>query len=349
MAPEALGPGLPAVDLQAAVDQVGSRWEAVRRARVLVTGGTGFVGRWLVEVLGLARQRHALDCHALILTRDARRVIDRWPWIGLQPWVQFIESDVRAIRGVSGPLEVVLHGAVDTATAEDPKTIREVCEEGARRVLELAGTCNARHFHLMSSGAVYAARRVGQADPGEGESIHGPEPGPYGAYSEGKRSAERIVRSACIAGCTMTVSRVFGVAGPGLPLDGRFAIGNFIQDALSGGSIRVHGDGRAVRSYLHAADMAAWIWSIALGAPSGTVLNVGSPDAITTLELADRVRTLLAPRAEIVVQSVGSIGSTRYVPDVSAIRGMLAMSPTRSLEACIRGTAAHYHPPSGPA
>jgi nucleoside-diphosphate-sugar epimerase len=349
MASEALGPGLPAVDLQAAVKQVGSRWEVLRRARVLVTGGTGFVGRWLVEVLGLARQSRELDCDALILTRNARRVIDRWPWIASQPWVQLIESDVRSLRDIHGPLQVVLHGAVDTGTAEDPATIRDVCEEGTRCVLGLARTCGTRHFHLMSSGAVYTTRRVGQADPREDESIDGPEPGPYGAYSEGKRAAERVAQSAPIEGCAMTVSRVFGLAGPGLPLDGRFAIGNFIRDGLSGGPIHVQGDGRAVRSYLHAADMAAWTWSIALGAPSGTVLNVGSPDAITIEELADRVRSLLAPQAEIVVQSVGAVGSTRYVPDVSAIHGMLALSPSRSLEACIRGTAGHYHPLAGPA
>lgn len=349
MGPEASDAGLPAFDLRAATDMVGSGWDSLRRTRVLITGGTGFVGRWLVETLACARQSRALDCQALILTRDAHRAIARWPWIASQPWVQLIESDVRSLRDIGGPIGVVLHGAVDTGASENPETTRDVCEQGVRRVLALAQACGTERLHLISSGAVYAARSVGQADPKEDEPIDEAAPGPYGAYSDGKRAAERIARSTPISGCSLTVSRVFGLAGPGLPLDGRYAIGNFIRDGLVGGPIHVHGDGKAVRSYLHAADMAAWIWRIALGAPSGAVLNVGSPDAITTLELARQVRDLLSPRAEILVQSSGAVASTRYVPDVSAIRATLGLSPSRSLEACIRGTAGHYHPLEGPA
>ena len=334
---------LPADDLRAAVDLVESGWDSLRGARVLVTGGTGFVGRWLVESLGLARQVHGLECSAIILTRNARRTVDRWPWIESQAWLHLVESDVRSMPDPPGPIQLILHGAVDTSPAADANTVRDVCERGVLRMIACARACGAERFHLVSSGAVYGARAPGQADPREDEPIDEAVAGPYGAYSDGKRRAEQIARRSIGGGCALTMSRVFGLAGPGLPLDGRFAMGNFIRDAVSGVPIHVRGDGRAMRSYLHGSDLAAWIWLIILQAPPFSVFNVGSPEAIGMADLARRVRDLLAPSATIAVDAGESIPATRYVPDVSSISKVLGLRATRSLDACILGTAGHYH------
>lgn len=334
---------LPAHDLHCAAMQVGTQWREVADRRILITGGTGFVGRWLVETLAHARASHHLACELSLVTRSATRTRERWPWLASQLWISLLEADVREIPMSQGSIDVVLHGAADTAIAVGTCDVAEVCELGTRRMLELAERCGASRFHLVSSGAVYAPRQAGDPDPTESEPIDQATQAPYGAYALGKQAAERLVSKAS-NGCNaaVTVSRVFGLIGPSLPLDGRFAIGNFIRDALHGGPILVRGDGQSVRSYLHGADLAAWIWTLTLAGARGTVLNAGSDEAISIADLAGRVRDLLAPRCSVRIEAASGVDRSRYVPDASRAGELLGLRRHRTLDQGILGTARHY-------
>ena len=141
-----------------------------------------------------------------------------------------------------------------------------------------------------------------------------------------------------------SVARCWAFCGPYLPLDRHFAIGNFIGDILAGRPIQIQGDGTPRRSYLYAADLAVWLWTILFRAPALVPFNVGSAHDVSILELAQTVAASLNPRTEIRIAQQGVPGAAplRYVPCVDRAREVLGLRETVGLEECIRRTAKWY-------
>ena len=138
------------------------------------------------------------------------------------------------------------------------------------------------------------------------------------------------------------IARCFAFVGPHLPLDTGFAAGNFIRDALRGGPIQVKGDGTPRRSYLYAADLAAWLWTILVEGRPGRAYNVGSDADLSIRELADEVRKVVAPQADVTVAKQPEPGklAERYVPDITRARTDLRLGVWISLQDAIARTVA---------
>jgi dTDP-glucose 4,6-dehydratase len=118
-------------------------------------------------------------------------------------------------------------------------------------------------------------------------------------------------------GLSVRIARCFAFVGPYLPLDQHFAIGNFIGNALRGEDIRIRGDGRAVRSYLYAADLAIALWTLLFKGQSGETCNIGSPEAVSIGELAHAVVQAVAPQLRVEIAGAVVPGLDYYVPDTA--------------------------------
>jgi dTDP-glucose 4,6-dehydratase len=161
------------------------------------------------------------------------------------------------------------------------------------------------------------------------------------AYGEGKRIAETMC--ACYAsahGVDALIARCFAFVGPYLPLDTHFAIGNFIRDAMRGEAILVSGDGTPTRSYLYAADLAVWLWTILLRGTSGRPYNVGSRREVTIGDLARAVGSAVEPGVPVIVAGTPVPGANphRYVPDVARAETELGLREWIPLESAIERT-----------
>jgi nucleoside-diphosphate-sugar epimerase len=139
------------------------------------------------------------------------------------------------------------------------------------------------------------------------------------------------------------IARCFAFAGPGLPVNAHFAIGNFVRDAMAGGPVRIEGDGTPSRSYLYASDLAIWLWTILFRGKERQPYNVGSERAVTIAELAAAVvevfNEVFNPRLRVEIAGVPVPGKPplQYVPSTRLARTELGLKESVDLkEAIIR-------------
>lgn len=339
---------LPAEDLDLILRRTSSLWEEVRGQRIFLTGGTGFFGRWLVESFCHVNRELGLDARLTILTRDAGAFERKCPHLAGDPAVDLLAGDVRTFAFPEGEYLYVIHAATEARArqaAEAPLEMLSTIVDGTERVLQFAASHGAQKFLLTSSGAVYGRQPGGMTHVPE-TYPGGPDPlQPASVYAEGKRMAELL----CAlyqqgSGVECKIARCWAFCGPHLPLDEHFAIGNFIGDVLAGRAIEIRGDGTPRRSYLYAADLAVWLWTMLFRAPGLVPVNVGSDRDVSILELAQTVAAVLEPEVEIRVagQAVEGAEPSRYVPRVDRARELLGLRQTVGLEEAIRRTAEWY-------
>jgi dTDP-glucose 4,6-dehydratase len=195
---------------------------------------------------------------------------------------------------------------------------------------------------FTSSGAVYGEVSSSINLIPEDFPIATPSADHYSAYAEGKRRAESMLRDATVAGhCEGITARLFAFSGENLPRDRHFAIGNFVDSAITQKKIVVRSDGSSIRSYLDEKDMAQWLLSIAEKGTSGNIYHVGSERAISIRDLAflisDRCEMLTGESIpiEILGQTSHLDGVSRYVPSTLQTRMNLELSEKISLEKSI--------------
>ncbi|MGH9102746.1 MAG: NAD-dependent epimerase/dehydratase family protein [Acidimicrobiales bacterium] len=327
---------LPAADLEAGLERCATDLEAWRGAHVLVTGGTGFLGSWLVASLLHAQERLGLGLRLELLTRDPASVSAL-----SGQCLRLVQGDVRTAGGL-GQLDLIVHGAASSSAAfgrgdGEPRAMASTIIEGTMAVLEAAVQGSSRVL-LLSSGAVYG-RQVGEA-VSEGETTAPDTMAPASAYAQAKRMAETLCACATSAGdAAAVVARLFSFVGPRIPLAAHFAAGNFLDDALHRRPVRVRGDGRDVRSYLYAGDLPEWCWALASRGQAGHAYNVGSPEGLTIGELATRVAALVEPPLAVRVDGEPSEEPPgRYVPSTALAERELGLSPRTAVNPALRRT-----------
>jgi len=326
-------------DLQRCHEVLGiSSWRALTGQSIFIAGGTGFIGKWLLATLLDADERLSLGCRITVLSRDPSVFQRGWPAVAAR--VNWIAGDVRDFSITNEHFDVIVHAATDVASQVSPQNVFSTCLDGTRHLLEMASKCGTSRFLLVSSGAIYGPLPAGMTHVPE-THLGGPDPllG-SSAYGEGKRVSEWLCAQASANGVEVKIARVFALVGPHLPLDKQFAIGNFLQAAMAGKRIIIQGDGTPFRSYLYAADMAAWLWAVLIRGEKSRAYNVGSEESLSILDLAERISSILGCKLDVSTRHQPQPGAAamHYVPNTARTRLDLQLPVAMPLEEAIART-----------
>ncbi len=294
-------------------------WQELRGKRIFMSGGTGFFGCWLLESFAWVNDALDLRASAVVLTRDPAAFERKAPHLASHSAIRLHPGDVASFAFPADEFRFVIHAAGEV----HHQCSIDAVEAGTRRMLDFARHCGATKFLYTSSGAVYGDHSAS-------------------TYAESKRRAEAL----CIA-CTnehpieCKIARCFAFAGPYLLLDGRYAFGSFLRDAMAGQTIRGNGDGTPHRSYLYAADLAVWLWTILFRGASGKPYNVGSEREVSIAQLANEIAQTLHPGigVEFAREPDPSQPVRRYVPSTELARTELGLREHIDLREAIQRTA----------
>jgi UDP-glucose 4-epimerase len=324
------------------------------RLRLLITGGAGFIGSHLAE--------------AWLAAGGAVRVLDDLSTGRL--------ANLEACRGHSGfefrqgsvldraelcaalqGVDLVAHLAslvgVERVLAEPARTVAVGAGSGRR----LASLCRERRLPLLcvSSSEVYGPWALPPLREPECERQSPADLrawGPRGRYARAKRVAERAALGPG-GPSRAAVVRLFNVSGPRQGLDSGMLLPRLVSAALTGAPLELFGDGLQTRSFCHVLDAAEGLLRLARGLCSQDgwphrLYNLGSDRERSLLEVAGRVRALLAPAAEIrVLGGRGAPGRSgldprRRAPCLKRLEADLGWRPTRGLDPLILDLAGWF-------
>src|SRR5271170_1144662 len=304
--------------------------------RILVTGGSGFIGSHLCRRLLAAGHEVLVVDNFYSSTR--RNVIDLLP----EPRFELMRHDVTFPLYVE--VDQIYHLACPASPVyyqRDPVQTTKTCVHGSINMLGLAKRLGARVL-LASTSEVYGDPAVHP----QVESYWG-NVNPVGlrsCYDEGKRCAETLFfdywRQHQLP---VKVARIFNTYGPNmLPDDGR-VVSSFIVSALRGEPLTVFGDGSQTRSFCYADDMVDGLIRLMNSPPEVTgPVNLGNPGEFTMLELAKKVLALAGSGSPVEHHPLPSDDPVRRRPDITRARELLGWQPAVPLDDGLAATIGYF-------
>lgn len=305
--------------------------------RVVLTGGAGFLGSHLADLL--LERGHSVVAVDNFVTGSPQNVAH----LAGRSEFELVEADVSEGLTVDGPVDAVAHLASPASPVDFTRIPLEVLRVGSRgteNALELALAKGAR-FLMASTSEVYGDPQISP----QPESYWG-NVNPIGirsVYDEAKRFSEATTMAYHrYRGVDTRIVRFFNTYGPRMRLDDGRVVPNFVRQALAGEPITVYGDGMQTRSFGYVADILRGVYALLSASPETPGIhepfNIGTQEERTMLDFAGLVRDLVGSKSEIVHHPAASDDPKQRRPDATRAREILGWEPTVRVEDGLRIT-----------
>lgn len=337
---------LPAEDLEFIKNETAHLWTEMKASSIFITGGTGFFGKWLVESFLHINESLQLGAYLTILSRNPTVFLNDNPYLKKYNNLSFIKGDI--VNPIKS--DKVFHYIIHAATPADavintnnPGMMLDCIILGTKNVLAFAKTQPVKSILYVSSGAIYGKQPGSILQIKETDGFFLDIINPLSAYAEGKRISELLCAIyAKENNVNLKIARCFSFVGPHLPLDKHFAIGNFILNVLHNNDIVVNGDGTPFRSYLYAADLTVWLWTILIAGENNVAYNVGSDEAFTIMQIAKKVAGYKNNvQVKIKHEPSNHYSTNRYIPSLENAR-LIGLKVSVGIDEAIKKTIRFY-------
>jgi UDP-glucuronate decarboxylase len=304
--------------------------------RILVTGGAGFIGSHLcAALLDQGHEVLCVDNYFTGLRSNIEPLLDNRRFEALRHDITFpLYVEVDQIYNLACPASPIHYQS-------DPVQTLKTSVHGAINMLGLAKRTKAKILQASTS-EVYGDPEVHPQREDYRGSVN--TLGPRSCYDEGKRAAETLFSDYRRQHGTRTkIARIFNTYGPRmLPNDGR-VVSTFIVQALAGEPITIHGDGRQTRSFCYVDDLVeGLIRMMATGDDVTGPINLGNPDEITIIALAERIVAMTGSDSRIIQKPLPADDPRRRQPDISLAERILGWKPSIRLDEGLRRTIDHF-------
>ncbi len=320
--------------------------QQLQNKTVFISGCSGFIGLWLCEIINFLNENAKQNIKVYGVDIQLDRLNSESPHLLNSKAFTFKKDDIRYIADLPKDVNYVIHcaGYPDHRFhSTNPVDVLTTAAQGTENLLKAADRLSELFMFVnLSSGLVYGDFESRSTPVKESDSLVLKTNSPYvcaKAYSESMTQSYRQQYR-----LPVIILRPFTVTGPFQSLTSPWALNNFIQDALSGSSIKVLGTGETTRSFLYGTDVGYWILKMMIHGQSGDVFNLGSSEAVALKSAAQIVRRMF-PQTQDVVYCVGNASHQKVnymVPDNSLIESRFGLKPTCTVEQAIQRSVEWY-------
>jgi UDP-glucuronate decarboxylase len=304
-------------------------------ARILVTGGAGFIGSHLVEYL--LKQDHeviSLDNYFTGAKENLR------PLLAL-PNLELIRHDV--VNPIMLEVDQVYHLACPASPVHyqyNPVKTIKTNVLGTLNMLGLAKRVRARIL-LASTSEIYGDPQVHPQREDYWGNVNCI--GPRSCYDEGKRVAETLMMDYHRQNrVDIRIARIFNTYGPRMAINDGRVISNFCVQALTGQDITIYGEGSQTRSFCYATDLVEGLVRLMNREVFSGPVNLGNPEEYTILELAQKILAMTKSPAQLVFRPLPPDDPVKRKPDIGRARELLQWEPTVPLTDGLKETIPYF-------
>lgn len=304
--------------------------------RTVITGGAGFVGSHVCDYL--LEKGHEIVCIDNLLTGNADNIVHLFG----NKQFSFVNYNVSSYIYVSGQVDNVLHFASPASPSDYLEYPIETLKVGSLGTLHSLGLAKSKKakFLLASTSEVYGDPQIHPQSEDYWGNVN--PIGPRGVYDEAKRFAEAMTMAYHRSHQVDTkIVRVFNTYGPRMRIkDGR-ALPNFMCQAIRGEDLTMYGDGLQTRSFCYVSDLVEGIYRLLIS-DEHEPINIGNPEEITVLQLANEILALTGSKSKIAYCPLPVDDPKVRQPDITKAKKILGWEPKVSRKDGLMNTIRYF-------